>query len=136
MTVYALLLSGCYPDTLRQQLAGTDTIEIVFLDTKTGHPLPEDTLVFASKDHINALLACFSAQKSSPVKCVPAARVFFRRQRVGVLLLEADLVLQRDCAYLTYAYKNRVWSRALNPKGQEMIHLARKTGGAVVKELM
>lgn len=124
----SIALTACYPDTLRQQLAGIDTIEIVFYD-KTAQL--QDTLVIASKGQIKKILQHCSQEKYnvSPclvqTKCRKYGKMLFKKQRQKLLIMEATLYFDGRLAYISYALHQKILYRTLEREQIEFFEFAR-----------
>lgn len=124
----SIALVACYPDTLRQQLAGIDTVEVVFYD-KSAHA--QDTLVIASKGHIKKILNHCSPEKytASPcpteTKCRKYAKILFKKQRQQLLIMEATLYFDGSLAYISYALHQKTLYRTLAREQIEFFEFAR-----------
>jgi len=116
-------LTACYPDTLRQQMAGCDTIEIIFYATTNK---AQDTLVIAQKKYIKEILHDFSATKSPALDCPIQAKITFKKARQNYILMEGELALNSDCAYIVYTYQNEKIYRTLALDRIDFFELARK----------
>ncbi len=117
-------LAGCYPDTLRQQMAGCDTVEIIFYPKNAQEKA--DTLVIAQKKYIKELLSDFSAERYSVLACPPHAKIIFKKARQKYTLLEGELGLDGHCAYIVYAEKGKKVYRKLAIDRIHFLELARR----------
>ncbi len=124
----SLVLTACYPDTLRQQLAGIDTIQVVFYD-KTA--LLQDTLIIGSKGLIRNVLNQCSREKytQSPCdtlpKCSKYAKILFKKQMQQLLIMEGTLYFDGKSAYIAYTLNQQKLYRKLEREQIEFFEFAR-----------
>ncbi len=125
---FAPFLVACYPDTLRQQLAGIDTVEVIFYD---GSAQLQDTLSIGSKGRIKKILNRFSKEKYSQSPCITSkkckkyAKVLFKKQRQQRLIMEGTLYFDGSLAYISYTYAQKQWYRTLEKEQIEFFEFAR-----------
>lgn len=110
------------PD-LNYELAGTDTIELIFFKKKTS--APQDTVIIKEKSIIKELI--HSLGKESPkFKCAATGKIRFLKQRVKYTLLESELSLLPDCSFIAFVLHDRLYFRQIDSNGKELIELAGK----------
>jgi hypothetical protein len=117
------LLIACSSVNLRQELAGTDTIEVIFYNPNGQ---AADTVWVRDKSHIWQLLKGIENKDIPPLKCGYQGKLNFRKSRVKVLILEAEFNLMPDCAYISFLYQNKLYARELNSDGVAFLELAKK----------
>ena len=117
-----LLLAGCqsYPD-LRQELAGTDTLEIIFQDKQKN-----DTIIIRHRGFIKKIVQKLH-YKTAPTLALPAqAHLSFLRKNIQLTLLAGTL--HSDTAQMVFqcTHQKKTYQYMVGKEARDIIAQARK----------
>jgi hypothetical protein len=119
-----LIFNACNSTDIRQILAGTDTIEIIFYQNQ--NQAIADTIRVPDKTYIREIIDSFGLIDKPHYKCGYQGKLRFLKSRVNHTILEAEFNLQKDCAYLTFIHHKTLHTRTINAQGVEFLELSRK----------
>jgi hypothetical protein len=118
------LFNACNRLDIRQILAGTDTIEIIFYQNQKQ--VNQDTIRVPDKTYIREIINSFGLIDKPHFKCGYQGKLRFLKTRVQHIILEAEFNLEKDCAYLSFIHNQTLHTRTISLQGLEFLELSRK----------
>ncbi|MCU0444024.1 MAG: hypothetical protein MUE85_03840 [Microscillaceae bacterium] len=119
-----LVLTACSSINIRQLLAGTDTIEIIFY--QPNRKIVADTIRLQEKAYIRELINSIGLTEQPTFKCGYQGKLRFLKARVRHTILEAEFNLQKDCAHLSFLHNQALHTRKIDQSGVEFLQMSRK----------